>query len=89
MSKARGYEVGGTVRIVINNQVGFTPPTRWMRVPPHTAPTSARWFRRRFSTLTRMTRKRWLSLPRLALDFRNTFKRDVFIDLVCYRRPRP
>ncbi|VTR33745.1 2-oxoglutarate dehydrogenase E1 component [Serratia fonticola] len=87
MSQARGYEVGGTVRIVINNQVWFHYlPTRWTRVPPNTVPISPRWCRLQFSTVNADDPEAVAFVTRLALDFRNTFKRDVMIDLVCYRR---
>lgn len=85
MSKARGYEVGGTVRIVINNRWALPPLTRWTRVLPYCTDIG-KMVQAPIFHVNADDPEAVAFVTRLALDFRNTFKRDVFIDLFCYRR---
>ena len=85
MSGLPGHNTGGTIHIIVNNQIGFTTSPRFARSSPHP------------SDIAKMVDAPIIHVngddpeavvygSRIATEFRLKFNRDVVIDLVCYRR---
>ncbi len=85
LSQLRGYRTGGTLHVVVNNQVGFTTSPLAGRSSVY-ATDVARMVQAPIFHVNGDDPEACVRVARLAYDFRQEFHKDVVIDMVCYRR---
>ena len=85
MSGLEGYRVGGALHVIVNNQVGFTTGPRQGRSTTY-ASDIAKMLQSPILHVNGEDPEAVAQVVELAMDFRHEFKRDVVIDMYCYRR---
>ncbi|HEC14671.1 MAG TPA: 2-oxoglutarate dehydrogenase E1 component, partial [Rhodospirillales bacterium] len=85
LSELRGYRTGGTVHFIVNNQIGFTTVPTKSRSSPYPSDV-AKGIQAPIFHVNGDDPEAVVHVARIATEFRQEFKRDVIIDMFCYRR---
>jgi len=85
MSGLPGHNTGGTIHIIVNNQIGFTTSPRFARSSPYPSDV-AKMVDAPILHVNGDDPEAVIYATRIATEFRLKFNRDVVVDLICYRR---
>jgi len=85
MSGLPGHNIGGTIHIIVNNQIGFTTAPRFARSSPYPSDV-AKTAQAPILHVNGDNPEAVVHCAKIATEYRQKFNRDVVIDIVCYRR---
>ena len=85
LSDLRGYRTGGTVHLIVNNQIGFTTSPAFARSSPYPSDV-AKGVQAPIFHVNGDDPEAVVEIARAAIEYRQQFKKDVVVDLFCYRR---
>ena len=85
LSLLKGYRTGGTIHIIVNNQVGFTTSTDSARSSTYSTDI-AKMIQAPVFHVNSDDPEACVRVARLAFEYRQKFNKDVVIDMICYRR---